>query len=255
MLGQPISMLIPEVIGFRLSGKLKEGVTATDLVLTVTEMLRKKGVVGKFVEFYGAGLSHLSRRGPRHHRQHGAGVWRNLRLLPRRQGHHRLSQGDRPRRRPRRAGRSLLQGAGPVPHRRDARPGVHRRARTRPRRGRALARRPEAPAGPRRARRRRHLLRRRARQDARHRRRRRGLRHGRGGRRLDAGTDQERARRRQGLPPRRRRRGDRRDHVVHQHVEPERPDRRRASGQERPREGPDHQAVGEDLAGARARRW
>jgi aconitate hydratase len=60
MLGQPISMLIPEVIGFRLAGKLVEGVTATDLVLTVTEMLRKKGVVGKFVEFFGAGLSHLS---------------------------------------------------------------------------------------------------------------------------------------------------------------------------------------------------
>ncbi len=59
MLGQPISMLIPEVIGFRLTGKLPEGVTATDLVLTVTQMLRKKGVVGKFVEFFGAGLSHL----------------------------------------------------------------------------------------------------------------------------------------------------------------------------------------------------
>ncbi|MCR4282222.1 MAG: aconitate hydratase AcnA, partial [Bauldia sp.] len=60
MLGQPISMLIPEVVGFRLAGKLKEGVTATDLVLTVTERLRKKGVVNKFVEFFGAGLSHLS---------------------------------------------------------------------------------------------------------------------------------------------------------------------------------------------------
>ena len=55
MLGQPISMLIPEVIGFKLTGKLKEGATATDLVLTVTQMLRKKGVVGKFVEFYGPG--------------------------------------------------------------------------------------------------------------------------------------------------------------------------------------------------------
>ena len=53
MLGQPLSMLLPEVIGFRLDGSLKEGVTATDLVLTVTQMLRKKGVVGKFVEFYG----------------------------------------------------------------------------------------------------------------------------------------------------------------------------------------------------------
>ncbi|MFG1479509.1 aconitate hydratase AcnA [Xanthobacter sp. V4C-4] len=60
MLGQPISMLIPEVIGFKLDGKLKEGITATDLVLTVTQMLRKKGVVGKFVEFYGPGLDHLS---------------------------------------------------------------------------------------------------------------------------------------------------------------------------------------------------
>ncbi len=60
MLGQPISMLIPEVVGFQLTGKLKEGVTATDLVLTVTEMLRKQGVVGKFVEFYGPGVGALS---------------------------------------------------------------------------------------------------------------------------------------------------------------------------------------------------
>ena len=60
MLGQPVSMLIPEVIGFRMEGKVKEGVTATDLVLTVTQMLRARGVVGKFVEFYGPGLDHLS---------------------------------------------------------------------------------------------------------------------------------------------------------------------------------------------------
>ncbi len=60
MLGQPISMLIPEVIGFRFDGRLAEGTTATDLVLTVVEMLRAKGVVGKFVEFYGPGLSSLS---------------------------------------------------------------------------------------------------------------------------------------------------------------------------------------------------
>ena len=59
MLGQPISMLIPEVIGFKLTGKLPEGITATDLVLTITQMLRKKGVVGKFVEFYGDGLADL----------------------------------------------------------------------------------------------------------------------------------------------------------------------------------------------------
>ena len=60
MLGQPVSMLIPEVVGFRLEGKLPEGATATDLVLTVTQLLRRKGVVGKFVEFFGPGLSSLA---------------------------------------------------------------------------------------------------------------------------------------------------------------------------------------------------
>ncbi|MCP4222017.1 MAG: aconitate hydratase, partial [Actinomycetia bacterium] len=59
MLGQPISMLVPQVVGFRLVGELAEGATATDLVLTVTQMLREKGVVGKFVEFYGPGLEGL----------------------------------------------------------------------------------------------------------------------------------------------------------------------------------------------------
>ncbi|XKE45027.1 aconitate hydratase AcnA [Halomonas organivorans] len=59
MLGQPVSMLIPEVVGFKLTGKLREGITATDLVLTVTQMLRSRGVVGKFVEFYGDGLKDL----------------------------------------------------------------------------------------------------------------------------------------------------------------------------------------------------
>src|SRR5690606_30174279 len=57
--GQPSSMLIPQVVGFKLTGRLPEGATATDLVLTVTEMLRKHGVVGKFVEFFGDGLQHL----------------------------------------------------------------------------------------------------------------------------------------------------------------------------------------------------
>ena len=60
MLGQPISMLIPQVVGFKLRGKMKPGATATDLVLTITQMLRKKGVVGKFVEFFGPGLSSLA---------------------------------------------------------------------------------------------------------------------------------------------------------------------------------------------------
>jgi aconitate hydratase len=60
MLGQPVSMLVPQVVGFKLTGKLREGATATDLVLTVTEMLRKLGVVGKFVEFYGDGIAELA---------------------------------------------------------------------------------------------------------------------------------------------------------------------------------------------------
>src|SRR3712207_8800022 len=59
MLGQPISMLLPQVVGFRLTGELPEGSTATDLVLMVTEMLRERGVVGKFVEFFGDGLPRL----------------------------------------------------------------------------------------------------------------------------------------------------------------------------------------------------
>ena len=59
MLGQPVSMLVPQVVGFKLTGALPEGATATDLVLTVTQMLRKKGVVGKFVEYYGNGLAGL----------------------------------------------------------------------------------------------------------------------------------------------------------------------------------------------------
>ena len=60
MLGQPISLLIPQVVGFRLVGTLSEGTTATDLVLTITQMLREKGVVGKLVEFYGTGMTKLS---------------------------------------------------------------------------------------------------------------------------------------------------------------------------------------------------
>ena len=92
MLGQPISMLIPEVIGFRFTGALREGVTATDLVLTVTQMLRKKGVVGKFVEYAGHGLELAVARRPGDDGEHGARVRRDLRLLPGRQGHDQLSQ-------------------------------------------------------------------------------------------------------------------------------------------------------------------
>ena len=154
MLGQPLSMLLPEVIGFKLTGKLKEGMTATDLVLTVTQMLRKRGVVGRFVEFFGPGLDNMSTRRPRDHRQHGAGIWRDLRLLPGRCGSGGLPARHRPQGRAREAGRSLCQGAGHVPHQDHGRAGLHRCAQTRSQLGRAVARRPETPAGSRAAERR-----------------------------------------------------------------------------------------------------
>ena len=82
MLGQPMDMLLPDVIGFKLHGKLREGVTATDLVLTVTQMLRKKGVVDKFVEFFGPGLELDVSAGPRHDWQHGTRIRRDDGLFP-----------------------------------------------------------------------------------------------------------------------------------------------------------------------------
>ena len=116
MLGQPISMLIPEVVGFRLVDRLPEGATATDLVLTITERLRKFGVVGKFVEFYGPGLRVPDDRGSRDARQHVAGVRRDDRDLPDRRDDARLPAADRARRSARAAGRGLREGAGAVPH-------------------------------------------------------------------------------------------------------------------------------------------
>ena len=135
MLGQPVSMLIPQVIGFKLHGKLREGATATDLVLTVTQMLRKKGVVGKFVEFFGAGLAAAAAGRPRHHRQHGPGVRGDVRHLP---GGRR--DAPLPARRP--AGRTswsqlveaYYKEQGMFHDAEHARAGVHRRAGTRPRR-------------------------------------------------------------------------------------------------------------------------
>ena len=118
MLGQPVSMLIPQVVGFKLSGELPEGATATDLVLTVTQMLRKKGVVGKFVEFYGAGLAGLPLADRATIAQHGAGVRRDLRDLPGRRRDARLPALHRPPERADRAGRGLRARAGPVPRRR-----------------------------------------------------------------------------------------------------------------------------------------
>ena len=114
MLGQPVSMLIPRVVGFQLTGSLPEGSTATDLVLTVTEMLRQHGVVGKFVEFYGEGVATVPARQPGHHRQHVARVRLDLRHLPHRRRDPALPGADRPAGRAHRPGRGLRQGAGPV---------------------------------------------------------------------------------------------------------------------------------------------
>ena len=82
MLGQPVYFLTPDVVGVHLTGALREGVTATDLALTITQMLRKAKVVGKFVEFYGPGRDGLAGGGSRHDCQHGARIWRDHGLLP-----------------------------------------------------------------------------------------------------------------------------------------------------------------------------
>ena len=121
MLGQPISMLLPEVLGFRLHGKMPEGCTATDLVLTVTQILRKHGVVGKFVEFFGSGLSQLSvadratvaNMAPEYGATIGffPGGFRDAELSPLHRTPARAGQ----------SGGSVLQRAGSLPHRRHAR--------------------------------------------------------------------------------------------------------------------------------------
>ena len=152
MLGQPMSMLIPQVVGFKLDGELPEGATATDLVLTVTQMLREHGVVGKFVEFYGARRPDAC-RSPTARR---SATWRRSSARPARSS----------RSTPRRCATSSSPGARAEQialveayaqaqglwHDEDSEePTLLRDARARPRRRRALAGRPEAPAGPRRA--------------------------------------------------------------------------------------------------------
>ena len=82
MLGQPVYFLTPDVVGVHLTGALREGVTATDVALTVTQMLRKAKVVGKFVEFFGPGRRGAAGGGPGDHRQHGARIRGDDGLLP-----------------------------------------------------------------------------------------------------------------------------------------------------------------------------
>jgi aconitate hydratase len=235
MLGQPLSMLLPEVVGFKLKGSLKEGVTATDLVLTVTQMLRKQGVVGKFVEFFGPGLDHLSvadkatigNMAPEYGATCGffpvdAATIDYLKTSGRKADRVALVTAYAKAQGLFRTAKSpdpvftettlTLDLADVVP---------------------SMAG-PEAPRRPRRAAR------------------------GRGRfRRGDGQRIQESRRRIEALCGRESqfrsrpwRCGDRGDHFLHQHFQSERADRRRTVGAQRRRQGPDRQALGQDLAGA-----
>ena len=128
LLGQPIIMLIPEVIGFKLHGRLPEGATATDLVLTVVQMLRKKGVVEKFVEFYGSGTFDFKFGRSRDDRKYGTGVRRDHRLLPHRRRDASISAAHRTRSGVDQTRRKLCQRARHVPHGCVPRSDVHRYA-------------------------------------------------------------------------------------------------------------------------------
>jgi aconitate hydratase len=224
MLGQPQSMLLPEVIGFRLTGKLKEGVTATDLVLTVTQMLRKKGVVGKFVEFFGPGLGNMTladratiaNMGP----EYGAtcGFFpvdgETLNYL--------TTSGRKPERialveaYAKAQGMFRLEGA--------LRSRLHRHAGTRSRTGRAVHGRPEASRRPHRAGRRRRRLR---------------FAPWRPTTRSPPKISKPRPVDGRDFDHRPWRRRHRRHHVLHQHVEPVGADRGRPSGAQCGRQGPE----------------
>ena len=148
MLGQPVYMLTPDVVGFELTGKLREGVTATDLVLYVTAILRGEKVVGKFVEFFGPGAASIAvpdratigNMAP----EYGA----TMGFFPVDEMTRRLLQGHRPHRGRDRALRGLLQGAGPVRHAGAGRTRLHQDRQARPRHRHAQPGRPQAPAGP-----------------------------------------------------------------------------------------------------------
>jgi aconitate hydratase len=119
MLGQPVSMLIPEVIGFQLNGALQEGITATDL---------QKGRRRKICRVLWRRPGQIIGRRPRHHCQYGTGIRRNLRFLPRRRRHNQVSERDRPGAGSHRADGSLCQGAGHVPRRQHGGTRLHRHA-------------------------------------------------------------------------------------------------------------------------------
>ena len=249
MLGQPISMLIPRVVGFRLTGELPAATTATDLVLTITQMLRKHGVVGKFVEFYGDGVAEVPVANRATIGNMSPEFGSTCAIFPIDQAtidYLTLTGRTDSRARP---GREVRQGAGPV-----ARPepgaAVLRAAHPRPRHGRAEHRRPQAPAGQDRPGQRQDRVQGRAARLHRRRRQRQlpRLRPRRAGGRQAHPRGQGHPRRRHRDHPRPRPRRHRRDHLLHQHLQPVRDDRRRAAGQEGGREGPEPQALGQDDA-------
>ena len=147
MLGQPVTMLIPQVVGCRLFGKLPQGATATDLVLTVTQMLRKKGVVGKFVEFFGEGLAELPLADRATIANMAPEDGRHVRHLPRRRGNAEVPAHDRPARSADSASRVVLQGTGDVPHQGNSGSDILRYAGARSGDDRTLHGRPLSPSG------------------------------------------------------------------------------------------------------------
>ena len=232
MLGQAMPMVIPDVVGFKLTGKLREGATATDLVLTVTQMLRKKGVVNKFVEFYGEGLDDLPLANRATIANMAPEYGATCGFFPADDDHAGLPQDHQPR--PgRQARRGLCQEAGPVALQEVARADLHRHAASRPRRGRAEPGRTEAPAGSRAA-----LA---GRVAVRHQ-------HGEGIR--PQGRRQAGEVRRRRLRSRPWRHRHRRHHLLHQHLEPLRHAGRRPDRAQRGQARAQGQAVGQDLAGA-----
>ena len=122
MLGQPVSMLIPKVVGFKLSGAIPTGVTATDVVLTITEMLRKHGVVGKFVEFYGSGVASVPLANRATIGNMSPEFGSTAAMFPIDDVTHRLPAPHRPQRRAARARRGVRQGAEALARRRRASP-------------------------------------------------------------------------------------------------------------------------------------
>ncbi len=283
MLGQPLYMLTPDVVGVHLKGRLREGVTATDLVLTVTELLRKAKVVGKFVEYFGEGAASLVGAGSRDDRQHVARVRRDDGLLRRRRQDDRISDQYRKDSGRDRSAGDLLPRAGSVRHAGRGHDRLFADGRARPGHGSRQPRRPEASAGSHRTAEDEGIVRHAVLQAGRRERvravagqarpplsgsdrsrpraalerfqaalagQRPAAQRGRDGRQpSDAGSgpraEPETARHRQ------RRRPDRRNYILHQHVESRRVACRRTAGEKSGRQRPDGQAPHQDFAGTR----